>query len=398
MRLFLSFQTKTTSLQQRLYPGPSLPAQNHILTLMSMAAHIYRHPSLRNSISLVVVKVLVVEEAAAGPEVSDNGGLTLRNFCSWQQRFNPASDRHPEHYDTAILLTRQVSSSHPWECPAAGGKGVRASLEGEKGVDRGGRSRAVPDTGRGESNQTTDRGVGCPAWCNQWHPALKSPSLPPAPCPGDCLLDAPAEPVSLPAQLPGQRALYSLDQQCQQIFGKDFQHCPNTTEEDICSQLWCRTGSGEPLCHTKNGSLPWADGTPCKAQGLCWDGRCVQQDPAVDGGWGPWSAWGSCSRSCGGGIQFSHRHCDSPRPRHGGAYCQGQRTKYQSCHTQECPFREQQCEKYNSYNFTDLEGNHLEWVPKYAGVSPRDRCKLFCRARGRSEFKVFEAKVRKSLN
>lgn len=57
-------------------------------------------------------------------------------------------------------------------------------------------------------------------------------------------------------------------------------------------------------------------------------------------------------------------------------------------------FREQQCEKYNSYNLTDLEGNRLEWVPKYAGVSPRDRCKLFCRARGRSEFKVFEAKVR----
>lgn len=57
-------------------------------------------------------------------------------------------------------------------------------------------------------------------------------------------------------------------------------------------------------------------------------------------------------------------------------------------------FREQQCEKYNSYNFTDLDGNRLEWVPKYAGVSPRDRCKLFCRARGRSEFKVFEAKVR----
>lgn len=40
-----------------------------------------------------------------------------------------------------------------------------------------------------------------------------------------------------------------------------------------------------------------------------------------------------------------------------------------------------------------MDGNLLYWVPKYAGVSPRDRCKLFCRARGRSEFKVFEAKV-----
>lgn len=57
-------------------------------------------------------------------------------------------------------------------------------------------------------------------------------------------------------------------------------------------------------------------------------------------------------------------------------------------------FREQQCEKYNAYNYTDMDGNLLQWVPKYAGVSPRDRCKLFCRARGRSEFKVFEAKVR----
>ena len=109
------------------------------------------------------------------------------------------------------------------------------------------------------------------------------------------MLDAPADPLALPAELPGRGALYSLDQQCQQIFGKGFQHCPNTTEEDICAQLWCRTGSGEPLCHTKNGSLPWADGTPCKAGGLCWDGRCLPRDalkPQVTGDWGP-MGWGS---------------------------------------------------------------------------------------------------------
>lgn len=87
--------------------------QNHILTLMSVAAHIYKHPSLRNSINLVVVKVLIVEDEKQGPEVSDNGGLTLRNFCSWQRRFNQPSDRHPEHFDTAILLTRQVCGRLP---------------------------------------------------------------------------------------------------------------------------------------------------------------------------------------------------------------------------------------------------------------------------------------------
>lgn len=75
---------------------------------MSMAARLYKHPSIRNSINLMVVKVLIVEEEGWGPEVSDNGGLTLRNFCGWQRRFNKPSDRHPEHYDTAILFTRQV--------------------------------------------------------------------------------------------------------------------------------------------------------------------------------------------------------------------------------------------------------------------------------------------------
>uniref|UniRef100_A0A8C5TFT8 A disintegrin and metalloproteinase with thrombospondin motifs 1 n=1 Tax=Malurus cyaneus samueli TaxID=2593467 RepID=A0A8C5TFT8_9PASS len=401
------------------HPGsacPSFSLQNHVLTLMSMAARIYKHPSLRNSISLVVVKVLVVEEAAAGPEVSDNGGLTLRNFCSWQQRFNPPSDRHPEHYDTAILLTRQDFCGHQ-SCDTLGVADIGTMCDRNKSCsvieDEGlqaaytlahelGHVLSMPH----DDSKNCERLFGPLGQHHVMAPLFihLNKSQPWSPCSamyltefldgghGDCLLD-----------LPGRTALYSLDQQCQQIFGKDFQHCPNTTEEDICAQLWCRTGSGEPLCHTKNGSLPWADGTPCKAEGLCWDGRCVQQEalkpqPAVHGGWGPWSAWGSCSRSCGGGIQFSHRHCDSPRPRHGGSYCEGQRTKYQSCHTQECPpdgksFREQQCEKYNSYNFTDLEGNRLEWVPKYAGVSPRDRCKLFCRARGRSEFKVFEARV-----
>lgn len=56
-------------------------------------------------------------------------------------------------------------------------------------------------------------------------------------------------------------------------------------------------------------------------------------------------------------------------------------------------FREEQCEKYNSPNYLDYNGNMKQWIPKYAGVSPRDRCKLFCRARGSSEFKVFESKV-----
>lgn len=74
-----------------------------------MAAQLYRHPSIKNSVNLVLVKMLVVEDEEVGPEISSNGGVALRNFCSWQQLFNSPSQRHPEHYDTAMLFTREVS-------------------------------------------------------------------------------------------------------------------------------------------------------------------------------------------------------------------------------------------------------------------------------------------------
>uniref|UniRef100_A0A8C8SZG2 ADAM metallopeptidase with thrombospondin type 1 motif 8 n=1 Tax=Pelusios castaneus TaxID=367368 RepID=A0A8C8SZG2_9SAUR len=398
--------------------------QNHILTLMSVAAQIYKHPSLKNSINLVVVKVLVVDDEKAGPEVSDNGGLTLRNFCNWQQSFNPTSDRHPEHYDTAVLLTRQDFCGHQ-SCDTLGVADIGTMCNPNKSCsvieDEGlqaaytlahelGHVLSMPH----DDSKTCERLFGPLGKHYMMAPLFihLNKNLPWSPCSamyltdfldgghGDCLLDAPAKPVILPTDLPGQLAMYDLDGQCQQIFGKEFQHCPNTTEEDICAQLWCRMDTKERLCHTKNGSLPWADGTPCgEGKAFCNGILCNVLQPKVDGNWGPWSPWGACSRTCGGGVHFSYRDCNDPVPQNGGKYCEGQRAKYQSCHTEECPpdgnalFREQQCEKYNSYNFTDLDGNLLEWLPKYAGVSPRDRCKLFCRARGRSEFKVFEPKV-----
>lgn len=86
----------------------SFSTQHYVLTLLSMAAQLYKHPSVKNSVNMVVVKMLVVEDEEVGPEVSSNGGVALRNFCAWQQSFNPPSQRHPEHYDTAVLFTRAV--------------------------------------------------------------------------------------------------------------------------------------------------------------------------------------------------------------------------------------------------------------------------------------------------
>lgn len=394
----------------------------HLLTLMSVAARIYRHPSLKNSVKLVAVKVLIVEDEDSGPEVSDNGGLILRNFCKWQQTYNPASDRHPEHYDTAILLTRQDFCGHD-SCDTLGVADIGTVCEPSKSCS------VIEDDGLQAAYTLAhelahvlsiphDNSNNCRkvfGELDKHH--LMAPlflhlnkSMPWSPCSamhlteffesghGNCLLDTPGTSFDLPLELPGTTARYSLDNQCRQVFGEEYSHCPR--QEDICSQLWCRV-QDEPLCHTSNGSLPWADGTSCGEQRVCWDGVCQAEEKVlkpqvpVDGNWGSWSPWGTCSRSCGGGVRFSYRECNDPQPQNGGKYCQGLRAKYESCSTQDCPpeeksFRDLQCGIYNSKN---RHGNLIEWIPKYSGVSPRDRCKLMCQARGGSEFKVFQSKV-----
>ncbi|KAM3875424.1 A disintegrin and metalloproteinase with thrombospondin motifs 8-like [Diretmus argenteus] len=400
--------------------------KHYVLTLVSMAAQLYKHPSIKNSVNMVVVKLLVVEDEEVGPEVSSNGGVALRNFCSWQQLFNPPSQRHPEHYDTALLFTREDICGHQ-SCDTLGVADVGTMCDPKRSCsvieDNGlqaaftaahelGHVLSMPH----DDSKTCERLFG-----NLGGHYLMAPlfvnlnkTSPWSPCSalyitdffdnghGDCLLDAPESTMLLPRELPG--TTYSLDRQCQQIFGEEFVHCPNTSDSDVCSQLWCRE-DGKPHCTTKNGSLPWANGTPCSPNGTCLYGACTATEEVmqplvvVDGGWGSWGLWQQCSRTCGGGVEFSYRECTDPVPQNGGNYCEGQRVQYQSCNTQLCDskdgksFREEQCEKYNSLNYLDFHGNMKQWIPKYAGVSPRDRCKLFCRARGSSEFKVFEAKV-----
>lgn len=149
----------------------------------------------------------------------------------------------------------------------------------------------------------------------------------------------------------------------------------------------------------------------------------------VDGRWGKWGQFGSCSRTCGGGVQLSRRECNNPVPSNGGKYCQGVRVKYRSCNLNRCPdtgtrlirelsnnvflpaalspsppsyppplhagktFRDEQCER-SGLNFSNNRiAPSVVWVPKYSGVSSDDRCKLICRANGTGYFYVLAPKV-----
>lgn len=60
----------------------------------------------------------------------------------------------------------------------------------------------------------------------------------------------------------------------------------------------------------------------------------------VDGGWGPWSPWATCSVTCGGGVKNRMRECNSPEPQHGGRKCIGKAGDSDSCNKKVCPIGE----------------------------------------------------------
>ncbi|KAJ1119609.1 hypothetical protein NDU88_007794 [Pleurodeles waltl] len=399
--------------------------KHYLLTLMSVAAKLYKHPSIRNAINLVVVKILVVYDEQKGPDVSSNAALTLRNFCSWQKQHNPPSDRHAEHYDTAILYTRQdLCGSKTCDTLGMGDVGTVCDPTRSCSIIEDDGLQAAFTTAHELGhvlNMPHDEAQQCASVniANQGSHMMASMlsnldrNQPWSLCSaytitsfldnghGECLLDKPHRPVTLPSDLPG--ILYDVNKQCQFTFGDDSKHCPDTAS--TCTTLWCTGNSGGLIvCQTKH--FPWADGSSCGEGKWCINGKCMDKkdkklyDTPVHGNWGSWGGWGECSRTCGGGVQYSIRECDNPVPKNGGKYCEGKRVQYRSCNVIDCPenngktFREEQCEAHNDLSKSPFgSGPAVAWIPKFAGVSPKDRCKLVCRAKGTGYFFVLQPKV-----
>merc|ERR1711936_1447527 len=57
---------------------------------------------------------------------------------------------------------------------------------------------------------------------------------------------------------------------------------------------------------------------------------------------GSWSAWGSCSKSCGSGQKRATRQIKTPAAG-GGRNCQGSSSKTESCNTNSCPTSSPTC-------------------------------------------------------
>ncbi|XP_054979029.1 A disintegrin and metalloproteinase with thrombospondin motifs 4 [Sorex araneus] len=400
--------------------------KRYLLTVLAAAAKAFTHPTIRNPVSLVVTRLVVLGPGEEGPQVGPSAAQTLRSFCAWQRGLNTANDSDPEHFDTAILFTRQDLCGAS-TCDTLGMADVGTVCDPARSCavveDDGLQSAftAAHELGHVFSmlhdNSKPCLALNGPGGASRhvMAPVMAhvDPEEPWSPCSarfvtdfldngyGHCLLDKPEAPLHLPATFPGKD--YSADRQCQLTFGPDSHHCPQLPPP--CAALWCSGHiNGQAMCQTKHS--PWADGTPCGPNQACMGGRCLQGHQLQDfkipqaGGWGTWGPWGDCSRTCGGGVQFSSRDCTRPVPRNGGKYCEGRRTRFRSCHTQDCPsgsaltFREEQCAAYNlrSDLFKSFPGP-MDWVPRYTGVAARDQCKLTCQARALGYYYVLQPRV-----
>ncbi|XP_061542969.1 A disintegrin and metalloproteinase with thrombospondin motifs 9 isoform X3 [Phycodurus eques] len=388
--------------------------QHYMLTLMSIVSSIYKDPSIGNLINIVIVKLVIINNELDGPLVSFNAQTTLKNFCIWQHSQNVPDDNQPSHHDTAILITRQDICRARDKCDTLGLAELGTVCDPYRSCsisEDNGLSTAftiahelghVFNMPHDDSNKCKEDGVKI-----QQH--VMAPTLNYNTNPwmwskcsrkyitefldtgyGECLLDEPVSPpYSLSQQLPGR--IYNVNKQCELIFGPGTQVCPYMTQ---CRRLWCTSPEGAQRgCRTQH--MPWADGTDCSPGKHCKHGLCIAKEhdaTPVEGAWGVWSPFGTCSRTCGGGIKIAERECNRPVPRNGGMYCVGRRMKFRSCNSEPCSkqkkdFREEQCAAFDGrhFNINGLPPN-VRWVPKYSGILMKDRCKLFCRVAGSTAY------------
>ncbi|KAG7516872.1 A disintegrin and metalloproteinase with thrombospondin motifs 2-like [Solea senegalensis] len=373
--------------------------QKYLLTLMNIVNEIYQDHSLGTNFNVVLVRIIMLSPTKSQELISvGNPQKSLENVCGWSY-LQHREHSHAEQHDHTIYLTRQEfgPSGMQGYAPVTGMCHLHRSCV--LVLDDGFSSAfvAAHETGHvlgmehdGEANNCEDDvllgSIMSPrvqatlhryhwsrcSW-RELHQYLQT---------YDCLRDDPFN-HEWPAQpqLPGFQ--YSMDQQCVFDFGPGYSLCTAYTTPDPCKQLWCSEYTNPFYCKTKKG--PPLDGTKCGPGKHCFKGFCMKLTPDLlrqDGSWGTWSSYGSCSRTCGGGVRFRSRRCDNPAPANGGRTCFGNSYEFELCSLEECPpltdFREEQCKVWNP--FFEHDGKKHHWLP-YQHPDPDERCRLYCQSK-----------------
>ncbi|XP_076835506.1 LOW QUALITY PROTEIN: A disintegrin and metalloproteinase with thrombospondin motifs 2 [Brachyhypopomus gauderio] len=374
--------------------------QKYLLTLMNIVNEIYQDGSLGAHINVVLVRIMMLcSTKSKGLIELGNPSQSLENVCRWAFLQQKEDENDAEYHDHAIFLTRQEFGPTGMQgyAPVTGMcHPVRScTLNHEDGFSSA--FVVAHETGHvlgmehdGQGNECGDEvpmgSIMAPLvqaafhrfhWsrCSQQELSKYLNTY-------DCLRDDPFdhEWPNLP-QLPGLH--YSMNEQCRFDFGVGYMMCTAYSTYDPCKQLWCSHPENPFFCKTKKG--PPIDGTKCASGKHCFKGHCIKLTMDMlrqDGHWGQWTKFGSCSRSCGGGVRFRTRACDNPAPANGGHTCYGNNYEFQLCNMEECEkaltdFREEQCKMWEPH--FEHEGAKHHWLP-YEHPEPEERCQLYCQS------------------
>uniref|UniRef100_A0A8C8R543 ADAM metallopeptidase with thrombospondin type 1 motif 7 n=1 Tax=Pelusios castaneus TaxID=367368 RepID=A0A8C8R543_9SAUR len=371
--------------------------EKYVLTIMNMVAGIFHDASIGNRINIAIVRLILLEDEEEGLKITHHADNTLKSFCKWQKSINVKGDAHPLHHDIAVLLTRKdICAAMNRPCETLGLSHVSGMCQPHRSCnineDTGlplaftvahelGHSFGIQHDGSGNECEPVGK-----------RPFIMSPQLLYDTSPltwsrcsreyitrfldrgwGLCLDDPPAkEGMDYPLVPPG--VLYDVSHQCRLQYGAYSAFCDDM--DNVCNTLWCSVGN---TCHSKLDAA--VDGTKCGENKWCFNGECVQvgyRPDSVDGGWGIWSAWSTCSRTCGAGVRSAERQCNNPTPKYGGKYCLGERKRFRVCNMKPCPrdkplFRHIQCSQFDAMLY---KGKLHKWIPVPNNISP---CELHCR-------------------
>lgn len=192
--------------------------------------------------------------------ITSDASSSLRRFCKWQKKQNKRSDDDPEHFDTAILVTRKNLCSDSNKCDTLGLAELGSICDAERScsvVEDNGLSVAFTiahELGHllnaphdGEQNE-------CTADNNKVHImtptfSIKYKKWTWSSCSrmfitefvesseAQCLANQPSPKFEhpLPLKLPGE--LFTQKQQCQLVYGANSSYCPFLVSS-ACFRTW----------------------------------------------------------------------------------------------------------------------------------------------------------------
>ncbi|XP_074036827.1 A disintegrin and metalloproteinase with thrombospondin motifs adt-2 isoform X2 [Leptinotarsa decemlineata] len=343
--------------------------QDMLLAYMNGVQALYHHPSLGNTLELVLVRLDIMKRQPTDmPHYNGERGKLLDSFCEYQEKLNPPDDSNPEHWDMGLYVSGLDFFAYEkgrrsgvtmglatvggvcldrYACviaefgttnvfgkpyPSAGFTSVYIlahEIGHNLGMHHDSSGNSCPKEGyimspsRGTNGET--QWSTCSAkimsnlgWAKCLHDSAKSPKL----TDHSKFLDTPGQ-------------IYTAKKQCEILLrDRDAIILPNQELSTICYNLQCKT----PHRSGYYFAGPALEGTQCGVGKYCYGGNCLRKDlpkpvKTVPGGWGPWKD-GACNSGClekSMGHTTKRRFCNNPTPINTDQGCTGNSIEFGLC-------------------------------------------------------------------